>query len=206
MQVAIVDYGMGNLHSVRHAIAMAGGEPVLASNPDVLREAERVVLPGVGAFGHCIANLRASGLLESLADEVLGKGKPMFGICLGMQVLASAGEEMGDHVGLGWIPGRVRRLRVDADGLRVPHVGWNEVRVTRDHPVLGGIRRDATFYFVHSYVFEPESPVHTAAIADYGGDFTCAVARDNIIATQFHPEKSQQNGLSLLERFLTWKP
>ncbi len=205
-KVAVVDYGMGNLHSVRHAIEMSGGDAVLASEPEALRDAERIVLPGVGAFGECVKNLRASGLLESLEEEVLEKGKPLLGICLGMQVLASAGEEMGEHEGLGWIPGRVVRLRGEAKGLRVPHVGWNEVKVVVDHPVLRGIGKDKTFYFVHSYAFEPSSASHTAALCDYGGDFTCAVARDNIVATQFHPEKSQQNGLAVVEAFLAWKP
>jgi imidazole glycerol-phosphate synthase subunit HisH len=123
-----------------------------------------------------------------------------------MQVLASSGEEMGEHEGLGWIPGRVKRLAVEDKGLRVPHVGWNEIRVTGTHPVLTGFRKDANFYFVHSYMFVPDSPEHTAAVCDYGGEFTCAVAKDNIIAAQFHPEKSQQNGLAVLERFLAWKP
>jgi len=205
-KVAVVDYGMGNLHSVRNAIEMSGGDAVLASEPEALRDAERIVLPGVGAFGECVRNLRASGLLESLEEEVLKKGKPLLGICLGMQVLASTGEEMGEHEGLGWIPGRVVRLRGEAKGLRVPHVGWNEVRVTGDHPVLKGIRKNATFYFVHSYAFEPASAEHTAAMCDYGGEFTCAVAKGNIVATQFHPEKSQQNGLAVVEAFLGWEP
>lgn len=205
MNVAVVDYGMGNLHSVRHALGMAGADAIVTSDPAELQKAERIVLPGVGAFGECVANLRKSGILEVLAEEVLTKGKPLLGICLGMQVLASAGEEMGEHGGLGWIPGRVRAFEID-HGLRVPHVGWNEVNVANEHPVLRRLRKNATFYFVHSYVFETELPEHVAATSDYGGRFTCAVAKDNIIATQFHPEKSQQNGLALLESFLEWKP
>jgi imidazole glycerol-phosphate synthase subunit HisH len=208
MDVAVVDYGMGNLHSVRNALSMVGADVVVTSDPDELRRADRIVLPGVGAFGECVKNLRASGVLETLEEEVLKKAKPMLGICLGMQVLATRGDELGDHEGLGWIPGRVRRFTVDeTQGLRVPHVGWNEVHVSSSrHPVLAKMRKDASFYFVHSYFFEPVSAEHTAATCDYGGEFTCAVARGTIIATQFHPEKSQQVGLSVLEAFLDWKP
>jgi glutamine amidotransferase len=208
MDVAVVDYGMGNLHSVRHALSMVGADVVVTSDPAELRRADRIVLPGVGAFGECVKNLRATGVIETLEQEVLKKGKPMLGICLGMQVLASRGEELGEHEGLGWIPGRVRRFRVDETaGLRVPHVGWNEVHVpATPHPVFAKMRKHATFYFVHSYVFEPAEPQHTAATCDYGGEFTCAVGHQNILATQFHPEKSQQQGLGLLEAFLDWKP
>jgi glutamine amidotransferase len=207
MDVAVVDYGMGNLHSVRHALGMVGADVLVTHDPEDLKRADRIVLPGVGAFGECVKNLRASGMLETLEEEVLKKGKPMLGICLGMQVLASSGEEMGEHVGLGWIPGRVKRLAVEDKGLRVPHVGWNEVRVAPSaHPIFAGLKKDATFYFVHSYAFSPADAASTAATCDYGGEFTCAVAKDNIVATQFHPEKSQQNGLTVLESFLAWKP
>ena len=208
MRVAVVDYGMGNLHSVRNALSMVGADVVVTSDPAELRRADRIVLPGVGAFGECVKNLRASGVLETLEEEVLKKGKPMLGICVGMQVLASTGEELGEHDGLGWIPGRVRRFTVDETaGLCVPHVGWNEVQPSAArHAVFVKMRKDASFYFVHSYFFEPAAPEHTAATCDYGGAFTCAVARDNILALQFHPEKSQQNGLALLEGFLDWKP
>ena len=208
MDVAVVDYGMGNLHSVRNALLMVGADVVVTSDPAELRRADRIVLPGVGAFGECVKNLRASGVLGTLEEEVLQKGKPMLGICVGMQVLASKGEELGEHEGIGWIPGRVRRFTVDdTANLRVPHVGWNEVQpsATR-HPVFAKMRKDASFYFVHSYFFEPENEAHVAATCDYGGAFTCAIARDNILALQFHPEKSQQNGLGVLEGFLDWKP
>ncbi|HSO31783.1 MAG TPA: imidazole glycerol phosphate synthase subunit HisH [Labilithrix sp.] len=205
--IAIVDYGMGNLHSVRHALATvgAGADAKITSDPKDLERAERIVFPGVGAFGECMKNIRASGLLPTLEREVLEKRKPMFGICVGMQVLASVGEELGTHEGLGWIPGRVRRLK--GDGVRVPHVGWNDARViATEHPVFRDLPRDSTFYYVHSFVFEPESRAHVAAVCDYGEEFVCALAKDNIIATQFHPEKSQDAGLTLLERFLRWNP
>jgi glutamine amidotransferase len=205
--VAVVDYGMGNLHSVRHALGMVGAEVSVTSDPAELRRATRIVLPGVGAFGECVKNLRASGMLETLEDEVRKKGKPMLGICLGMQVLASSGEEMGEHEGLGWIPGRVKRIDVTGTKLRVPHVGWNEVKVAGSgHPLLRTVKKDSTFYFVHSYAFVPDDAAHTVATCDYGAPFTCAVAKDNVVATQFHPEKSQQNGLAMLEAFLAWKP
>jgi glutamine amidotransferase len=205
---AVVDYGMGNLHSVRHALVMAGADDVVVTHdPAELAGASRIVLPGVGAFGECVKNLRASGLLETLENEVRKKGKPMLGICLGMQVLASSGEEMGEHEGLGWIPGRVKHLDVGDTGLRVPHVGWNEIVVADEvHPIFTRVRRGATFYFVHSYAFVPDAPSATMATCDYGGPFTCAVAKDTVVATQFHPEKSQQNGLAVLESFLEWKP
>jgi imidazole glycerol-phosphate synthase subunit HisH len=131
----------------------------------------------------------------------------MLGICLGMQVLASSGEEMGEHEGLDWIPGRVKRLDVAGTTLRVPHVGWNEVNVTAGgHPILARVRRESAFYFVHSYAFVPDDPEHSIATCEYGKPFTCVVGRDNVVATQFHPEKSQQTGLAVLEAFLDWKP
>ncbi|MGC4079519.1 MAG: imidazole glycerol phosphate synthase subunit HisH [Rubrivivax sp.] len=165
------------------------------------------MLPGVGAFGECVKNLRASGMLETLDSEVRKKGKPMLGICLGMQVLAGSSEELGEHEGLGWIPGRVKKLDVTEKNLRVPHVGWNEVKLVHGgHPILKGVKQASTFYFVHSYAFVPDAAEHTIATCDYGGDFTCAVAKDNVVATQFHPEKSQQNGLGILESFLSWNP
>ena len=208
--IAVVDYGMGNIHSVRHAFITLGADVVVTNKPEELRAAERIVLPGVGAFGECMKNLRAAGVLEVLSEEVRSKKKPFLGICLGMQVLASVGEELGRNEGLDWIPGTVKRLEVDkTKGLVVPHVGWNEVRWAPHHeagPLFKGLRQNGTFYFVHSFVFVPTDPKVTAGICEYGDDFTCAVLEDNVFATQFHPEKSQQNGLTLLSNFLDWKP
>jgi len=204
--IAVVDYGMGNLHSVRHALDMVGAEVCVTQRPEDLRAAERIILPGVGAFGECVKNLKASGLVETLQDEVIQKGKPFFGICLGMQVLAREGHEMGVHQGLGWLSAAVKRFEVEAQGLKVPHVGWNEIILQREIPLFNGLRKAPTFYFVHSYHLVPDDAALTLAICDYGGPFTAAVQHDNIFATQFHPEKSQQNGLRLLENFLTWKP
>jgi glutamine amidotransferase len=204
--IAVVDYDMGNLHSVQFALDRAGGDVRVIRAPEELREAERIVLPGVGAFGECVRNLHASGLLEALTEEVMHKAKPFLGICLGMQVLASQGHEGGLHSGLNWVPGVVRRFDLAAQELKVPHVGWNEVRPCGSQPMFKGFRKPPAFYFVHSYHLVAEDVRHVAATCDYGGPFTAAVVSGNVFATQFHPEKSQHDGLRLLENFLDWMP
>jgi glutamine amidotransferase len=204
--IAIVDYGASNLHSVRHALEAVGADVVLARTPEQLHAADRIVLPGVGAFGECIKNLRASGLMQALHEMVFDRGKPLLGICLGLQVLARDSEEGGVHAGLGWIAGSVRMITAAGAGMKVPHVGWNEVLVTRSSGMFKGLRSDPSFYFVHSYHFVADDPSVLAATTNYGGVITAAIQRDNVFATQFHPEKSQQNGLRLLENFVAWKP
>lgn len=204
--IAIVDYGMGNLHSVRLALEAIGARCTVTHSPEELLASDRVILPGVGAFGECVQNLKASGMFEALTEHVVRRGRPLLGICLGMQVLADEGEELGVHAGLGWIPGRVRRLRAADHGLRVPHIGWNGARRVVDHPVLADLDDASTFYYVHSFAFDTKERAHAIAECDYGEPFTCAVARDNIVATQFHPEKSQRAGLAILERFSRWVP
>ncbi len=206
--IAVLDYGMGNLRSVRQAFRVLGEDVTLVTRPEELAAADRIILPGVGAFGACVKNLRESKMIEALEENVRKKAKPFLGICLGMQMLASRGEEDGDHEGLGWIPGRVRRLDVDTKAkLNVPHMGWNDVEYPQtSHPLFAGLTSPACYYFVHSYVFEPENKADTAGVCNYGGPFTCAVLRDNMFATQFHPEKSQREGLELLKRWLEWKP
>jgi imidazole glycerol-phosphate synthase subunit HisH len=204
--VAVIDYGMGNLRSVAGALEMIGAEPRVTRRPEDLRSAERIILPGVGAFGECAASLRASGMVEALEEEVLRKGKPFYGICVGLQVLAREGREFGTHRGLGWLPAVVQRFAPGEGGLKVPHVGWNEVEPKCESQLFEGLRRDPTFYFVHSYHLVSDDPRLVAAECDYGGRFTAAILRDNIFATQFHPEKSQQNGLRLLENFMRWTP
>lgn len=205
--IAVVDYGSGNLHSIGSAFDMVGAEVLVTNKPEDFRAAERIVLPGVGAFGVCMENLRASGVEESLREEVLEKGKPFYGICVGMQVLAREGHEFGVHQGLGWLNGIVKRFEVDEAQFKIPHVGWNEVVVSGDNPLFEGIsQKDKTFYFTHSYHFISDDENLVAASCEYGESFPAAVQKDNIFATQFHPEKSQENGLKLLENFLNWKP
>jgi imidazole glycerol-phosphate synthase subunit HisH len=210
--VAVVDYGMGNLRSVSQAVlhvaAGSGHEVIVTARPDEVDAAERVVLPGQGAMRDCMRELRDSGLKEAVLRAAANK--PMLGVCVGMQMLLEHSEEQ-DTPGLGLIPGEVRRFRLEGrlqpDGSRfkVPQMGWNRVR-QRAHPLWQDIPDDAWFYFVHSYYADPSDPHHTAGDTDYGARFTCALARDNIFATQFHPEKSAAHGLSLYRNFLRWKP
>lgn len=204
--IAVVDYGSGNIHSISSAFYMIGADVKVTNKPEDLREASHIVLPGVGAFGACMENLHASGIEDALAEEVLERGKPFYGICVGMQVLAREGHEFGVHKGLGWLNGVVKKFDVDEKKFKIPHVGWNDVLVERETPLLKGLGKDKTFYFTHSYHFIPDDDSLTAAVCEYGSSFTVAVQRDNIFATQFHPEKSQDNGLKLLENFLNWKP
>jgi glutamine amidotransferase len=203
--VAVVDYGMGNLRSVSQAVQAAakggGFEVIVTARPEEVRAAERVVLPGQGAMPDCMRQLAASGAREAVIAAAADK--PWLGLCIGLQMLFERGEE-GDTQGLGLLPGSVPRLR--APGLKIPHMGWNEVIQERPHPLWEGIADRSRFYFVHSYYPAPLDPSLTAATCVYGSPFTCAVARDNIFAVQFHPEKSQSAGLQLLSNFLRWRP
>ena len=217
--VAVVDYGMGNLRSVSQAVRAAAQDSawqvIVTSEPDQVRAAQRVVLPGQGAMPDCMAELRGSGLLESVLEAAASK--PLFGVCVGMQMLLEHSEE-GDTPGLGLFPGRVRKFdlagRVQPDGSRfkVPQMGWNQVDPQRHgprqelHPLWQGIAQGAYFYFVHSFYAQPSNAAHCAAEADYGGRFAAAIARDNLFATQFHPEKSAAHGLALFRNFLHWNP
>ncbi len=215
--VAVVDYGMGNLRSVSQAVQVAaqgsGFRVMVTAHPDEVRVADRVVLPGQGAMPDCMRELRESGLLESVLEAAASK--PLFGVCVGMQMLLDHSAE-GDTSGLGLIPGEVLKFdltgRTQPDGSRykVPQMGWNRVRQARHggvaHPVWAGVPDDSYFYFVHSFYARPANPLHCAGEADYGGPFAAAIARDNIFATQFHPEKSAEHGLALYRNFLHWKP
>ncbi|ATU63966.1 imidazole glycerol phosphate synthase subunit HisH [Piscinibacter gummiphilus] len=211
--VAVVDYGMGNLRSVsqavKHVAAGTGFDVIVTSNPDEVYAAERVVLPGQGAMPDCMRELRDSGVQEAVLHAAANK--PLMGVCVGMQMLLSHSEE-GDTGGLGLIPGDVVRFRLEGqvqpDGSRykVPQMGWNRVRQARPHPVWAGVPDDAFFYFVHSFHAKPADAAHSVGETDYGVRFTCAVARDNIFATQFHPEKSAEHGLALYRNFLHWTP
>jgi glutamine amidotransferase len=211
--VALIDYGSGNLRSAEKALARAasergtGHEIVVTADPQLARAAERIVLPGVGAFADCMAGLKAlPGMVGALSEAVRERGTPFLGICVGMQLLARVGREFGDHAGLGWIDGEVVRLAPSDPSLKIPHMGWNELNFARPHPLFAGLADGTHVYFVHSYVFRPADPAHTLARCDYGGPFTAAVGHDNIVGTQFHPEKSQAAGLAMLGNFLEWKP
>ena len=196
--IAIVDYGIGNLGSVTKGFRHAGAETVLTGDAATLARADALVLPGDGAFAAAMAELRARGLVEVLTKAVHA-GKPLLGICIGMQVLFEESEEHGRHTGLGLLPGRVRRF---SDTLVVPHMGWNELSFRRGHPLFDGLAPGAYVYFVHSYYCEPTQPGDVLATTEYGGDFASVVGRDNVLGVQFHPEKSQGVGLRMVENFL----
>jgi glutamine amidotransferase len=199
--VALIDYGAGNLHSVANALKAAGARDIaVTADPDVVAKADRVVLPGVGAFGACATALRGvNGMVDALDQRVRRDGAPFLGICVGMQLMADAGEEMGMHPGLGWIKGRVRHMTPADPTAKIPHMGWNDVRLSSPHPLF----EDGEAYFLHSYAFDGDDVIATT---DHAGPVVAAIARDNLAGVQFHPEKSQRYGLALLERFLTWRP
>jgi glutamine amidotransferase len=198
-QILIVDYGMGNLRSVQKALEKLGREATISSDPNRVAEADKIVLPGVGAFRDAIARLRQSGLAEPLCDHVRA-GKPFLGICLGLQLLFTKSYEGGEHEGLDLFPGEVVRFQ-HAPGLKVPHMGWNQARQCRLVPLLGDLPDNSSFYFVHSYYVVPRDAGLTATETDYAGPFTSMIRMGNVFATQFHPEKSQLAGLSLLRQF-----
>jgi glutamine amidotransferase len=208
--VALIDYGSGNLRSAEKALVRAAdgeSEIVVTGDPDAVARADRVVLPGVGAFASCMAALQARpGLVEAMNEAVQGRGAPFLGVCVGMQLMASKGLEFGETAGLGWIPGEVRRLSPADPAAKVPHMGWNGLVQVGDNPVLAGLARGQAVYFTHSFAFFPEDPADVAATVDHGGRFPAAVARGNMAGVQFHPEKSQASGLNLLARFLEWRP
>lgn len=209
LRVALIDYDSGNLHSAEKAFQLmgrdAGAEVVVTSDPEVAARADRIVLPGDGAFPACRAALgHVDGMAEALREAVLVRGVPFIGICVGMQMLATTGHEYRETAGLGWIGGEV--VAIDAPGLKVPHMGWNDLVIDHPHPVLEGIATGDHAYFVHSWQFRVADPAHLLAHVGYGGAVTAIVGRDNIIGTQFHPEKSQATGLRLIANFLRWTP
>jgi len=214
--VAIIDYGSGNLHSAAKSFERAAQESGIAStihvtsDTDVVRAADRIVLPGVGAFADCRRGLDAvPGMVETLEEVVRGQGRPFLGICVGMQLLASRGLEYTVTQGLGWIPGDVTLIKPDDANLKIPHMGWNTLERRGDHPLLAGIETGPEglhAYFVHSYALAAERPQDVLAVTDHGGPVTAMVAHGNVAGTQFHPEKSQKLGLKLIANFLGWKP
>lgn len=208
MTVALIDIGVGNLHSAEKAfVRVAEGAQIrVTADPDVVRRADRIVLPGDGAFPHCRRALAVAPGLEEAILEAVREGKPLFGICVGMQLLATLGHEFETVDGLGLIPGEVTRITPSDSSLKVPHMGWNDLIVMGSHPVMEGIVTGDHAYFVHSWQFRVANPAHRLAHVEYGGDVTAVVGRDNVVATQFHPEKSQATGLRLIRNFLAWKP
>ncbi|MDR3439622.1 imidazole glycerol phosphate synthase subunit HisH [Telmatospirillum sp.] len=212
--VALIDYGSGNLRSAakafERAITEAGldGDVKVTADPEVVRKADRIVLPGVGAFADCKRGLDAlAGMNEALHEAVIERKRPFLGICVGMQLMAEWGREFGDHAGLGWIEGDVVPIAPADAALKIPHMGWNELQfVPGDHPLLAGLQRGSHAYFVHSFQFRPTRPAQILATVDYGGPLTAAVGRDNLVGTQFHPEKSQATGLMVITNFLRWRP
>lgn len=216
MTTAIIDYGSGNLHSALKAFERAARESLgptdirVTSDPDVVRAAERVVLPGVGAFADCRRGLLAiEGLYLALQETVIDRGRPFLGICVGMQLMGARGLEHGESAGLGWIPGDVAAIAPADPSLKIPHMGWNTLTLRREHPLFAGVPTGEAglhAYFVHSFQLTPSAPEHMLATTDYGAPLTAAVARDNLVGVQFHPEKSQRLGLALIGNFLRWRP
>jgi glutamine amidotransferase len=216
MTVALIDYGSGNLHSAAKAVERAAreagtGETVLVtSDPEAVRQADRVVLPGVGAFADCRRGLDdIPGMVEAMTEAVREKGRPFFGICVGMQLMATRGLEYETTAGLDWIRGDVKPIQPEDAGLKIPHMGWNTLHAQRDHPILDGVATGPEglhAYFVHSYALDAASMDDVVAVTDYGGPLTAVVAKDNMAGTQFHPEKSQTLGFKLIANFLRWRP
>lgn len=216
MSVAIIDYGSGNLHSAQKAFERASQEAgfsepiVVTSDPEVIARAERLVLPGVGAFADCRRGLeRTPGMIQALSQAVMRDGRPFLGICVGMQLMAERGLEHEVTAGLGWIPGDVVAIEPRSSDYRIPHMGWNTLRVRREHPTLKGIATGNAglhAYFVHSFQMKPRDDQFIIADTEYGEDITAIVGRDNIVGSQFHPEKSQKLGLAFIANFLRWRP
>jgi glutamine amidotransferase len=209
-KVALINYGSGNLRSAEKALLRAAdgaSEIVVTDDPDVIANADRILLPGVGAFAACMSALEARpGVIEAMNEAVHGKGAPFLGICVGMQLLASRGLEFGETAGLDWIAGDVSRLETQEMAIKVPHMGWNSLDLVNDQSLFAGLSGGRTVYFTHSFAFFPKDERDVAAYVDHGGRFPAAVARGNVAGVQFHPEKSQASGLDLLARFLEWRP
>jgi imidazole glycerol-phosphate synthase subunit HisH len=197
--IVVVDYGMGNLRSVQKGFEKVGSAAMISRSPEEIRKADRLVLPGVGAFPECMKNLTRLDLIEPIV-EFMESGRPFLGICLGLQLLFDESEEFGIHEGFKVVPGTVKCFDKNM-GLKIPHMGWNQVFFRKDVPIFRGIPDGSFFYFVHSYYVVPENPSDIAAETEYGIRFTCAIARENVFAVQFHPEKSQENGLKILTNF-----
>jgi len=212
MRTALIDYGSGNIASAAKALGRAAGDAggqavTITADPDAVRKADRIVLPGVGAFADCMRGLSAvPGMVDALNEAVLKNGTPFLGICVGMQLMATAGREFGIHPGLNWIEGDVVPIAPADLALKIPHMGWNEIELTQNHPIFAGLEPSANAYYVHSFEMKPSNRAHLLATTNYGGAVTAAIGRDNLVGTQFHPEKSQAVGLKILSNFLNWNP
>lgn len=204
--IGIVNYGMGNLLSVYNAMDYLGAQTMICEHPEDLSKVDRIIIPGVGAFRDCINKINLSGFREALDEEVLIKGKPTLGICLGMQVMATKGTEGGDYEGLGWFDAIVVKLSPGVATMRVPNIGWNDVLYDEKVALFKGLPKKVDFYLVHSYYMRANNNSDIVATYDYNEKVTAAVLKDNIFATQFHPEKSQDHGLKILENFIVWNP
>lgn len=200
--ITIINYGMGNLRSLQNAFIYLGIESRIVSDPEVIAVSDRLVLPGVGSYAQAMINIEKNGMRQAMEMAVLQRGVPFLGVCLGMQLLSGQGEEGGITKGLGWIPGRVVRMN-PGEGLKIPHIGFNTARFRMNHGGLfDGLGDGCDFYFVHSFHFISRDPGNVIGVCDYGGEVVCAIRRDNIVGVQFHPEKSQSNGLQLLRNFM----
>jgi glutamine amidotransferase len=203
--IAIIDYGMGNLQSVANILDYIGAENIITNKIEEIEMADKLILPGVGAFGEAMENLRKLDLIDFLTKEVVEKKKPFLGICLGMQLLADKSYEMGEYVGLGWIKGEVKKLEPMGKEFRIPHIGWNDVIPQKECVLYGADLKSKVCYFVHSFHFDCENKEDVTAVTDYGGNFVCSLERGNIMATQFHPEKSQKDGIEMMKKFVAYK-
>jgi imidazole glycerol-phosphate synthase subunit HisH len=202
--IAIIDFGISNLKSVYNALDFLGVDALITNKKSEIARAERIILPGVGTFSHGISNLKEYGLIDVLNHEVIENRKPFLGICLGMQMLADNGSEGGETNGLGWIKGEVKKF--DFTNLKIPHLGWDNIEIVQKSHLFKDLNNASDFYFVHSYYFQAAVKDEIVALCDYGISFPASLQKNNIFATQFHPEKSQNNGMKILENFLSWKP
>jgi len=201
--VGIVDFGMCNLHSVQQALDLVGADAVVTGNAEDIKQADQIVLPGVGSFARGMRELHELNMVTVLHDEVVLRKKPFLGICLGMQLTANAGQEHGVTKGLGWFDATVEDLNLTAKNVKIPHIGWNDVEITKDTPLFKGLKSPTTFYFAHSYHFIPDTEEIVTGLCNHGGMFVASVSSDNIHLVQFHPEKSQSDGLRVLDNFLS---
>ena len=200
--ISIIDYGMGNVSSIQNMIKKVRGESIITNDRTIINESDAIILPGVGSFDNGMTKLKSSGLIETIEEKVLINHTPFLGICLGMQLFASYSLEDGYHKGLNWIKGRVEKINVDLDNIKVPHIGWNNVNFNKSHPIFNGIPDNSYFYFIHSYYVKPDNLDNIIAETNYGVEFCSAYAFENYVGLQFHPERSGDYGLQIYQNFI----